>query len=313
MAYSRCVALFLVGTTFCSSALAERGGATALELGYRSDNLSWNIAGNGSGQNPNILSELSWSDLITPYARLSVEGHDKELHLFGAVSHGRTNSGDNQDSDYISDNRQGEYSRSNNQADGHLTDVVAGMGYRFRVENNDGRNGYMMPMVGYALHRQDLRMTDGYQTVSTPGVTQPVGPIAGLDSRYDANWYSGWLGARFMEEKLGSGLRLNFDVAYHWVRYRAEADWNLRSDFKHPMSFEHRANGIGLTFSFNATAPLDKKVDWVMGVGYGNWRAAKGVDTVYWADYLGGGISQTRLNEVKWESLAVNIGLAQRF
>ncbi|MGD8383733.1 MAG: hypothetical protein PVJ11_16445, partial [Syntrophobacterales bacterium] len=34
-----------------------------LSAGYREDEFDWNIAGNSSGNNPNILSELTWEDL----------------------------------------------------------------------------------------------------------------------------------------------------------------------------------------------------------------------------------------------------------
>jgi hypothetical protein len=35
----------------------------SLSTGYRIDDLNWNIAGNISGNNPNVLSELQRSDL----------------------------------------------------------------------------------------------------------------------------------------------------------------------------------------------------------------------------------------------------------
>ena len=31
--------------------------------GYRRDDLDWNIAGDSNGNNPNILSELTWDDI----------------------------------------------------------------------------------------------------------------------------------------------------------------------------------------------------------------------------------------------------------
>jgi hypothetical protein len=34
-----------------------------LSAGYRTDKLNWNIAGNRQGTNPDIRSELTWSDL----------------------------------------------------------------------------------------------------------------------------------------------------------------------------------------------------------------------------------------------------------
>jgi hypothetical protein len=34
-----------------------------LSAGYRTDTLNWHIAGNLQGTDPNVLSELTWSDL----------------------------------------------------------------------------------------------------------------------------------------------------------------------------------------------------------------------------------------------------------
>jgi hypothetical protein len=299
----------LMGAGICADAMAEAGVSTSLELGYRVDSLDWNIAGDSNGQNPNILSELSWSNLVIPQARLKLDGESNGAHLFGTLAYGKVSSGDNQDSDYYDDNRQGEFSRSNNQADGDVADGSIGIGYRLAANANLDRNGYVMPMAGYSLHRQNLKMTDGYQTISTVGETPPLGPIPGLNSSYDAQWRGGWLGVSFIEEDPESGFRFGFDVAYHWIQYYAEADWNLRPDFAHPKSFEHRANGGGWTFSMNAASRLAKNLDWLLGLDYGSWQTHRGVDTVYSSNGDG---AQTRLNEVNWESLAINLGLVLR-
>jgi hypothetical protein len=42
-----------------------------LSTGYRVDDFSWSIAGNISGTDPNVLSELTWSDLETLQATVS--------------------------------------------------------------------------------------------------------------------------------------------------------------------------------------------------------------------------------------------------
>lgn len=310
MDYRRCAVFLLMGAAICNGAMAETGASTALELGYRVDNLGWNIAGNGNGQNPNILSELNWSDMVIYQRRFKLDAHSDNVHLLASMAYGQVGSGDNQDSDYDFDNRQGEFSRSNNRAGGDVADSSIGVGYRLAAEAGRGRAGYVMPMAGVSLHRQNLTMFNGNQTVSTAGRTPLPGPLSGLNSSYEAQWQGGWLGVRFMEEDANSGFKLAFDVVYHLIKYRAEADWNLRSDFLHPVSFAHRANGDGLTFSLNSSRRLTKNVDWLLGVDYGNWRTNYGIDDVY---LTAGGIAQTRLNEVKWESLAINLGLALRF
>lgn len=302
-------ALLVMGLSICNGAMAETGASAALELGYRMDNLEWNIAGDGHGQNPNILSELKWTDMVSYQRRVKVDLHSNALHLLGSLAHGQVESGDNQDSDYLLDDRQGEFSRSNNQAGGAVTDLGIGTGYRFAVATTQGHKSYVMPMAGIALHRQALTMSNGNQTLSTAGETPPLGPIPGLNSSYDARWRGGWLGVSFIGEDEPGDWRLVLDIAYHLMQYRAEADWNLREDFRHPVSFAHRANGDGLTVSLNSVRRLSRSLDWLVGLDYGHWRTAHGVDTVYLAN---GSTAQTRLNRVKWESLAINLGLALR-
>lgn len=302
-------ALLLMGISICNSANAETGASVALELGYRMDGLEWNIAGNGYGQNPNILSELKWTDMVSYQRRVKLDLYSDALHLFGSIAHGQVTSGDNQDSDYLFDDRQGEFSRSNNQAGGAVSDGSIGVGYRFAAAATQTHKSFVMPMAGLALHRQDLAMSNGNQTLSTADVTPPLGPIPGLNSSYDALWRGGWLGVSFIEEDELSGWRLTLDIAYHLMQYRGEADWNLREDFRHPVSFTHRANGDGLSVSFNSVRRLSENLDWMLGLDYGYWHTGHGVDTVYLAE---GGIAQTRLNKVKWESVSINLGLALR-
>lgn len=309
---SRGVVLFLMSAAVCGSAMADSGLSTTLELGYRVDSLDWNIAGDSSGANPNILSELSWTHLRISQARIKLDSHTGDLHLLGSAAYGQINSGDNQDSDYDFDDRLDEFSRSNNRGGGDVMDVNIGVGRLFEANAENGRNGYVMPMAGFSMHQQNLKMTDGYQTISTDGRTPPLGTLAGLDSSYDAQWLSGWVGVRFMENDVQRGLRISFDMVYHWVDYDAEANWNLREDFEHPKSFEHDARGHGLIFSLNGVSRLSTHWDWTFGLDYGTWSADDGVDTVYLVRDGMRQIVQTRLNEVNWESFAVNLGLALR-
>ncbi len=309
MVNRRWMVVLLIGAGVCRGAMAEVAAELTVGLGYRADSLDWNIAGSGNGQNPNVRSELSWSQLRIPQAMLKLDLHNEGVHLFGGVDYGSVGAGVNQDSDYDSDNRTDEFSRTNNQADGTVADGSFGIGYRQLMPSMRGRTSYLMPMAGYSLHLQNLAMRDGNQTISSAGRTPLLGPIAGLDSRYEAQWRGPWWGIGIIEEDVARGVTLALDIKYHLVRYSAEADWNLRSDFAHPVSFKHRANGDGLSFSFNVTSRLSRNVSWLVGLDYGRWKTNYGVDTVYLA---AGGIAQTRLNEVRWESLALNVGLLLR-
>ncbi len=66
----------------------------SLSTGFRVDDLNWNIAGNISGSNPNVLSELTWSDLETLQAAVRGRALVNEwLYLRGSLGYGWTLSG----------------------------------------------------------------------------------------------------------------------------------------------------------------------------------------------------------------------------
>ncbi len=314
MSNRRWVVILLVGTGVCQGAAAEPGEAgqgfeLTAERGYRVDRLDWTIAGQGNGQSPNILSELTWNNLVTRQTKLKLDLSSGALHLFGSGGYGDIDSGANQDSDYFLDNRQAEFSRSNNGAGGRIADASVGVGYRLEAPASRGYRGYLMPMAGYSMHRQELTMFNGNQTMDPYNDPPSLGPFAGLNSSYDTEWRGVWGGMSFVNESLASGLKLVLDVKYHMVRYDAVADWNLRTDFAHPKSYTHSANGQGVTVAFNVTSPLNRHISWLVGVDYGNWTTDHGVDTIYFSD---GDVGSTRLNEVNWESLSLNLGLMLR-
>ena len=69
--------------------------------GYRADNLDFNIAGDINGNNPNIISELTWDDLES--YQLKFQGSlvwPDIIALRGSVNYGWIYDGKNQDSDY---------------------------------------------------------------------------------------------------------------------------------------------------------------------------------------------------------------------
>ena len=280
-----------------------------LSAGYRVDRFKWNIAGDGAGRNPNVLSEYTWSDLETLQVRggMRVLVHEA-LYLRASLSCGWIFDGDNQDSDFAGDGRTREFSRSNNGAKGGGTlDGAAGFGYQVIM----GRIRWI-PLLGYAYNQQNLTLKDGYQSISVPvpGATPPsVGPIAGLDSSYDAAWRGPWVGFDLFIEVM-ERLTLFGVFQYHWSRYEAEANLNLRPDLAHPKSFEHRADGAG--YSVAAGAEYTLKGPWIatLKAGYERWSTDPGIDRIYYAD---GPVAQTRLNEVNWRSFALMLGLTYRF
>lgn len=297
----------------------EQSGITVRsygEVGYRNDEMSWNKA-DPSGT-PNILSELQWynvhSAVITAGTDITI---DTNWQLDGKISYGQVVEGQNQDSDYFLDDRQGEFSRSNNVADdGMSIDLKAGVGYHLTF-GNPRRAPYwrVTPKVGYAFHSQQFTMTEGMQTVldydgdSQPDIPLPV-RFSGLHSTYEGTWFGPW-GGLTTELALTDRLSLDASFEYHWIDYQGTGHWNLRDDLQQPISFKHSAEGEGIVLS--AVARYRITPDWLMrlSVEYQNWLANdNGRDKMLFA---GGSSAEMQLNEVKWTSYGVNLGIEYAF
>lgn len=283
----------------------------SLVPGYRVEDFRWNIAGTPAGHSPNILSELRWESLqVAQLKGAATLMHDSGLQLRGSLTRGRIVAGDNQDSDYLGDNRTLEFSRSNNDGGGDdLQDASLALGWTFRLSGQPwgywrGGTTYMVPLVGYARHDLNLRMRDGNQTIPASG------PFAGLNSTYRARWGGPWVGLEFVDEEpddLHGFLRFE----YHRARYEAEADWNLRSDFQHPVSYTHAADARGYVLSLGFYTPAaPRKLAWRLVLDYQNWKAESGLDRTFFSD---GSVGITRLNEVNRESWAISYGIQYSF
>ena len=280
-----------------------------LSAGYRQDDLDWSIAGNSDGENPNILSELTWDD-IDSY-QVSLQGSmvwPDRIAVRGYVNYGWIFDGDNQDSDYLGDNRTLEFSRSNNKTDDDdLWDVSLAIGYPFRF--GQMVLGTLTPLLGYSYHEQNLNITDGNQTIPD------LGPFPGLDSSYETEWYGPWIGfdLRFKARDITAfahRFETYFSYEYHWFDYEAEADWNLRDDFAHPKSFEHDADGNGWKIGTGFNVWFHRNWALNFNFDYHDWSTDGGRDKVFFSD---GGTAETKLNEVNWTSYAVSLGVSLRF
>jgi hypothetical protein len=292
-------------------------GTTTVDLsaGYRRDKLTWSIAGNLQGTDPNVRSELSWSDLDIYQLKLANRTVIKEhVTIRGHLDYGSVTTGNNRDSDYNGDDRTQEFSRSLNGVDGNnVWDGSIGIGPRFSFFNAEIE---ICPLVGYAVSEQDLNIVDGFQAISAlPPLTPPVGPIAGLDSRYQTRWQGPWIGADVSlstpcTEGPFNRITVLFTCEYHWVDYDADANWNLRADYQHPVSFTHEAEGTG--FVVGTKILFSGKNRWGLNVGMTmqEMTTDPGLDRIYYAD---GSTADTRLNEVEWRAFTFEAGLSYRF
>jgi hypothetical protein len=303
------VLLFLCLLVPAEAAAQDEAGAYAapgrefdlkLSSGYRLGGLRWNIAGDLSGENPNILSELTWSKLqilqFEGQGRLNIE----RLTIRANVGYGLVLAGDTQDSDYNLDDRTDEFSRSYSDArGGYLLYALVGWGRCYELESAQVS---LAPMIGIGFHRQAMVMADGVQVIP------PDGPFPGLNSSYTANWLDAWIGLD-VEYQIARRVSTGAAVSVHPSLYYAAADWNLRPDFRHPVSFTHRTSGLGLCGELSAGIAVSRSFLLEARFALDYWFGGHGVDETYWAV---GGSTKTRLNEVVWRSAQFTLGTVLR-
>jgi hypothetical protein len=311
--------LFLVPLATSSKAMAETFSTTQkverrieteflLSAGYRVDEYDWNIAGpTRLGNYVNVLSELTWDTVEIYQIKLSNKTLiNKIVCLKGTLGYGSIFDGSNQDSDFLGNNRTLEYSRSNNRTvNDEVWDASVGIGYQVNLIHD---HLSVTPLIGYSYHKQNLAITDGNRTI-TSIYTPPAGPIIGLDSTYDAEWMGPWVGLD-VHYKFKKRHTVFAEVEYHWADYNAEANWNLRSDLAHPVSFEHAADGNGIVLSMGWNFFLNDR--WVLNMTcyYQKWSTGAGSDKVF---FLNGNTLETPLNEANWKSRAIMFGIAYHF
>lgn len=287
----------------------------SLSSGTRQNEFDWNIASDLTGTvTPNILSELTWSDIIVFEFKGKIEHRipadygifKGDFLLEAETTGGRTVNGDNQDSDYNGDDRTLEFSRSNNNANRGFSyggELAAGYQFNLAQRTGGGVRSYFTagPIVGYGFHRQEYVTTEGNQTIPA------LGRFTGLDSTYTADWYGPFVGLQLNYEFNRHAIRLRGEQ--HFLEYDAEAQWNLRTDFAQDPSFVQSADdATGIELNLGYAYALDSFMDVTLDYTYTKREAEDGLDTVFFSN---GTQSTQRLNEVNDESHALRLGLSR--
>lgn len=287
----------------------------SISLGLRQDSFEWSVAGNASGTNPNIISELEWSNIDAYQLRLCNRTQvGRWLYFRSQFNYARIDNGTLRDSDYRSDDHMGEYSRSISESSGdQLWDLSFGAGYPFFLASGRWQ---IAPLIGLSVSKQNFRITNGYQVIGAgPPDTPYVGPLdSRLNSTYRAKWIGPWIGCdlryQFNPNRPGQrAMELGGTLELHWADYSAEGNWNLRGDLQHPVSFKHQARGFGIQLGVEWLIRLSARWDLSLAADYLRWTTDEGVNTQYRAT----GSQVSRLNEVEWESHSFMVGATYHF
>ena len=268
-------------------------------FGFRMDDLEWSIADKDG--HPNILSELEFNDLFILQAGIDFNLSIHELYFRSTLNYGEIIDGICTDSDYNLDNRNGLFSRSESKINNdNIKDISLGFGYQFYLRHKKVK---ITPLFGISEHTQNLRITNGVQTFPY------LGTIPGLNSTYQSKWSGGWFGMDILFKPAGRFF-LTSSLEFHTANYKAKADWNLRDDFDHPVSYTHKAKGNGIVFKAGLNIIFGKH--WNAGLEniWQDWWTDSGIDKVYLST---GETVSTKLNQVNWESKSINLFLSYKF
>lgn len=242
--------------------------------GYRTDDLSFSIA-DPSGT-PNVLSKVHFEDLQTFLAE--THGHITawdHIYLQGCFDWGWIRRGKVKDSNFLGNNETDEFAAFTAlDRGGSVFDLSGGLG----VNVFPWRSGIIFaPLIGYSLHGQNLRMSNGNQTIAPDPTT--LGGFCGLKVNYDTRWEGPWIGFDFAA-MASCDWRFEFGYQHHWARFRGACNWEVLDCTDPSIVFVNRfrqeAHGSGNIFNFGTSYYFDE--NWGLGF-FGNfqrWRTRPG-------------------------------------
>ena len=270
-------------------------------LGYRNDNIKWSVA----NDSVDIASELNWNETGISQLLLGATVFlDKHWFLKGGFATGVVVSGNNRDSDYAGSNRTQEFSRSDSKSGGATWDYTIAFGPRLdRFELSNEVTFYISPMIGYSYNQQDLTIFDGEQKIPFSV------PLTGLNNHYDARWMGPWFGFEILLVMYNQ-MSLVARTEIHSAEFSAQANWNLRNDFMHPVSFEHDATGAGLVNSISLFYNVSRNFLINSRLGYQTWNAQTGEELTYFSS---GVVEKRELKRIEWDSMSISFGALYQF
>jgi hypothetical protein len=237
--------------------------------GVQQEDFNWSIAGNSSGQNPNVYSELKWKNLRGTFNGADINVRIwKHFVVFGGYSKTTLSSGDVNDTDYGADNRTNPvYNQNFNNRGGYTDSWHAGLEFRYAPCSAF----YIIPGAGYGRNRQSLNIID------------ESGRFSNLNSTYADSWSGPFVQVK-AQYYIVPKLNVAVNCRYNQVNYQGQADWNLISQFRHPVSFTDDAKGYGVNAGAAIAYTIIPHLKVHVAAGYYYWETGKGNDRLYLQD-----------------------------
>lgn len=194
------------------------------KIGSDCNKTSWSISGDIYGKSPEYLSELIWKNLNFSYGLESSYTFDKySINII--ISHSRTFKGTVSDTDYTADGR-------------------TGINYHENYPSANSSFFVFQVFPQYNLYKDKLFLNIGYNYMSSDNM---MNHSTTVNSKY--SWFLKGLqvGVKYNVE-FSKILNYNISTNILLNKYYAKADWILRNDLKHPISFDHKMKS---TFGIN--------------------------------------------------------------
>lgn len=245
------------------------------------EDFRWSIAGNSNGEEPNIFSELIYNPIrcfginvasgYKIYKNIELQIRYKTLDTYSGYATDIDYDGDNR-TNYIPPDKGDTLFNSDN---GNLQNICIDAKYTFL----SSRKMNLSAGIGYLWSREQFYLLDKAQ-------------IPDLNSSYLAHW-KGLQFSLITFLKITNRIEVNPNVMFIPMGYTAEADWNLKTDFKHPVSFAHKARGCGWNLDIGGIYHLSRNLSTSLGWLYSYWKTGYGVDKLFLEN---GEIPVTRMN-----------------
>ncbi|MDM1384369.1 omptin family outer membrane protease [Myroides marinus] len=261
---------------------------------WDTEELNWDIAGNESGKFPNLLSEIKWKDLSGPkLGIISGIPITPKLKLKLELSYKTIISGKVNDSDYAGDNKAVKTAEFNLQADkGHSIKTSLELSYLLLNRQDFTLNIH----AGYLGYYKTLYMLDS---------DTPLNKDKKLNSTYKPRYHGVIYGLQ--TSYTIHNWQATLDISgIHLPSYLANANWNLREELQHPISFTHKSKASGYNLALHLGYHISKNLQPFITANYTQLDASKGTDKLY---KINGNTHTTQLNRVHSSNFHIGVGI----
>jgi len=270
-----CSGLVFVSFLLCLPPSGYGAVTTTVSSGIALDTLEWTIGPSSSFP----ISELKFESTSWQTTFNAQWAHDTSpWFLEGTAGFGSVRSGSVVDSDYSLPHKQGIFSRSESDINGHNS-LLFSLDGGYHIWTTDR---WVVSLIsGFTWTQVRYQIQNGEQTIPPGGAN-----LAGLNSEYRARWYGSTIGFRWNTNLKPVPLFLFLEGRFWpFIQYRGKGNWNLRSDFEQSPSFTHKDdNGYGGDVTATLRYPITNH--WMVEGGWtGRFlRTSNGTDRTFFSN-----------------------------